>query len=250
MLTLSSDWGILKVSGIQAKVFLQGQVTCHLEEITALQGSLGAHCNPQGRVISLFNLFLFQDAYYLLMSRDMVMLTLNALKKYAVFYQVALTDVSDTFTALGSQGIATIPLWPQLADSEVWKCQNICKGIPAIYPATSGKFLPHELNLHELRAIHFDKGCYTGQEIIARMHYRGKLKNHLYQASVSYSTSIQPGALLYTRANQVSGTVVDACQDAENHYRLLLVTDEANAKNQHLFLESLDSHDPVGLTIL
>src|SRR5690606_29050247 len=59
---------------------------------------------------------------------------------------------------------------------DYWHSLDICSLIPTLYPETSELYLPHELNLPELNAVHFNKGCYTGQEVIARMHYRGKLK--------------------------------------------------------------------------
>src|SRR3990167_1134226 len=96
-----STYGLLKVSGIDAKKLLQGQLTCHMDEITETEYRLAAHCNPQGRVISLFYVFMQQNAYYLLMPISMLDIALNALKKYAVFYKVELTNVSEHFTAIG-----------------------------------------------------------------------------------------------------------------------------------------------------
>jgi hypothetical protein len=211
--------GLLKISGTDAKKFLQGQLTCNMEDVTS-QGHLAAHCNPQGRIISLFHIFLHQNNYYLLMPVNMVPIAIAALKKYAVFYKV---------------GLESIPL------SELPFPALDTTGIPAIYPETSGKFLPHELNLHQLNAISFDKGCYTGQEIIARMHYRGKLKKHLYQAIVNTSAAPLPGTEVYylsDQSKQPGGTIVDsAFVTLENHCTILLVCDEENAKNDHLFLE-------------
>src|SRR5690606_8509417 len=56
-----------------------------------------------------------------------------------------------------------------------WEQLDIQAGIPTIYPATVDALLPHHVNLTQLQAISFDKGCYLGQEIIARMHYKGKI---------------------------------------------------------------------------
>ena len=167
---MSTKDGLLKVAGPDAKKLLQGQLTCNLDDVSSTNSTLGAHCNPQGRVISLFRLFMHQNAYYLYMPKSLVATALAALKKYAVFYKVELTDASEEIKTLQTR------LEPYA---------DIAKGIPAIYPATSGKFLPHDLNLPNLHAVSFDKGCYTGQEIIARMHYRGTPKNHLYYAEIA-----------------------------------------------------------------
>jgi folate-binding Fe-S cluster repair protein YgfZ len=87
--------GHLCISGPDAKKFLQGQLTCNLDEITPTNSTLGAHCNPQGRVISLFRLFIFLDNYYLQMPREMIPIAQKALQKYAVFFKVKLSDASD-----------------------------------------------------------------------------------------------------------------------------------------------------------
>src|SRR5262245_46376236 len=101
MLYSLSDLGLIKIQGIDAKKFLQGQLTCDVESITSSTNCMGAHCNPQGRVISLFYLFIFQEFYYLLMQRSMVPIAIQALKKYAVFYKIELMDVSLKTSAVG-----------------------------------------------------------------------------------------------------------------------------------------------------
>src|SRR5690349_5689035 len=151
---MPSQHGLVKISGSDAKKLLQGQLTCNVDDVTTTNSCLGAHCNPQGRIMSLFRLFLYHDAYYLYLSKRLVPVALSALKKYAAFYKVELTDASDELGHIQS----TIPLEPYA---------DLQKGIAALYPETSGKFLPHDLNLPELQAVSFTKGCFTGQEIIA-----------------------------------------------------------------------------------
>lgn len=207
-------FGLLKVSGPDAQKFLQGQVTCNVEEVTPTQSRLGAHCNPQGRVLFLFRLFLFQDAYYLLMPLDMLALALSYLRKYAVFYKLSLSVSEED-----------LPELTALAAAE-WQYFDLSLGRPQIYPETSGKFLPHDLNLHQLEGISWEKGCYTGQEIIARMHYRGKLKNHLYRARIQTSTPPRPGAELKGSQNSL---IVDCREESPEVYQLLVVASENEA---------------------
>lgn len=254
-----SHLGILKVQGKDAKKFLQGQLTCDVEK----PASMGAHCTPQGRVVSLFYLFSIEDAYYLLMQKNMISIAMAALKKYAVFFKTELSDASAEMFVLGaSQNLApeftfSIPLsptssrhfligkeqnraqvWAELnklssaIEAEQWHLQNIEEEIPAIYPQTSGKFLPHELNLDKLNAIHFDKGCYTGQEIIARMHYKGKLKTRLRKAIITSPTPLEVGLDICTQQENTSmtcGMIVDLCKEnATSHYDLLIALNESN----------------------
>lgn len=280
IINLSSS-GLLKISGPNAKKLLQGQLTCDLEEITPTQNGMGALCNPQGRVISFFAIFLYKNSYYLLMPENMIAITLSTLQKFAVFYKVTLDDVTRSLFIMGcidsdscnqldalDATFIKIPvknnrlvivgdinglqqLWNELQEQlpisspEYWKYLDICAGIPSIYPETSGKFLPHELNLPALNAVSFTKGCYTGQEIIARMHYRGKLKTHMHQAIIFNETPILPGSDIYCKEEEkilAIGTIIDSCIEQDTHhlgynsYRTLILIDDDNAKNNHLFL--------------
>lgn len=261
-----SSFGWLKITGLDAKKFLQGQLTCNLDEITNTESRLGAHCNPKGRMISLFRIFYFKENYYLQMPREMISLALNALKKYAVFFKVQLIDASDEFVCIGYMGHSLnsiIPLLPEKPDHVVasngllifnipgtlpryellgdietmselfeklitkadylsiehWKYEDLKEKIPSIYPETSEKFLPHELNLHINNGISFNKGCYTGQEIIARMHYRGQLKTQLVFSTLENSVSPERGYDLPGTHN----TIVDFCKRDNNVYAILIL---------------------------
>ena len=281
LIDLSEAYGLLKVSGLDAKKLLQGQLTCDLEKVTPLHGAFGAHCNREGRIISLFYLFFLQDHYYLLMPRSMIQIALAALKKYAVFYKAKLTEASDDLMTIGYINSLPIHLsstkeialfsfptktlhsavafryliigekeaikneWAQLKKQatispvHTWKYLNIQDGNPMIYPETSEQCLPHEINLDQLNALSFDKGCYTGQEIIARMHYRGKLKKHLYRANITCKTLPKPGtAILENKTFKVCGMLINAVLKESHDYETLISLDENHKKENHLFLNS------------
>lgn len=265
MLATLSDYGLLKISGGDRQKLLQGQLTCNIDSInTQQQCHLAAHCNPQGRIISLSHLFEYQDSYYMLMQRDMVPIAHDALKKYALFYKVSMFDASNEWLCVGSDNANErsslaityynarfIKLLPQNTSltsalnwrKSNWQALNIKDGLPTIYPQTSGKFLPHEINLHKLGAISFEKGCYTGQEIIARMHYRGKLKKHMYKARITTKINPAPGDVIYATGQSTvaeCGMIVDVCADTNTKdcYHTLIMIDVANALNDHLFLKS------------
>ncbi|OGT37509.1 MAG: hypothetical protein A3F11_02510 [Gammaproteobacteria bacterium RIFCSPHIGHO2_12_FULL_37_14] len=268
--------GILKVSGMDAKKFLQGQLTCDVNDVAISESRLAAHCNPQGRIVSLFYLAFFQEAYFLLMPSSMIELTMQALKRYAVFYKVTLADVSNHFSLMGCVNVdlsnatniirINIPsitnryvVAGELIDLQIlqnqvknvdslstndWKFLDMMAGIPAIYPETSAKFLPHEINLFQFNAISLNKGCYTGQEIIARMHYRGKLKKHLYHGQIACQHTIPvPGMDIYRQESHailVIGVIVDVCPN-DLGYDALIMLDESDVKDDCLFLEN-DPH--------
>lgn len=107
-----------------------------------------------------------------------------------------------------------------------WKKDSILSGIPSVFHKTSGLFTPHMLNLHLLDAVCFKKGCYVGQEIIARTQYLGKAKRHLYRANLEGCHTIHPGDAL-TVEGQVVGTVVESTQE-KNNSLFLAVLQEAS----------------------
>lgn len=263
------DCGLLLVSGQEASKFLQGQLTCDVENIPN-QGTLGAHCNPQGRVICLFYLYRSATNYYLLMPRKMVPIAEVALKKYAIFFRVVLTDVSEQFIYVGIQGLAShhfetmpvISLTPErhivavdriewehilpVGHASNWKLLNISQQLPSIYPETSGKFLPHELKLPELNAIHFAKGCYTGQEIIARLHYRGKIKTGLHQGIVVTAHSLLPGTEVFVNQQNertVAGHIIDSALIENGKQQILMVL--ANAYLDKQLYIAADKNDNI-----
>jgi folate-binding protein YgfZ len=217
---LLSDRGFIKVTGTAAEKFLQGQVTCDVRTVKENVSSLGAHCNVKGRILFTFHLFYFDEAYWLCLPKSQIDCAVQALKKYAVFSKVSIEDVTHSVAALGfiqdpafypkNQHLSEelphnfslrgkIPRTQLIASKEwiegyintlekarettqaAWKFIDIQSGIAEVYPETREQFTPHELNYHQLGAVSFDKGCYIGQEIVARMHYLGKLKSVLVQ---------------------------------------------------------------------
>ena len=74
-----------------------------------------------------------------------------------------------------------------------WQSADVAEGLPQVYAATSEVFVAQMLNLDLLGAIAFDKGCYTGQEVIARSHYRGRVKRRLQRWSTDTSTPLRAG---------------------------------------------------------
>jgi len=112
-----------------------------------------------------------------------------------------------------------IPLWQSLdvnaapVGKAVWDLLEIRAGIPTIYPETVESFVPQMVNLELINGVSFKKGCYTGQEIVARMHYLGKLKRRMYRVHIDSSESIIPGTPLFSptsSSGQGTGNIVVA----------------------------------------
>jgi folate-binding protein YgfZ len=100
-------------------------------------------------------------------------------------------------------------------ETNSWRCLQIEQGMARIEHATIEEFIPQMLNYDLTGHISFSKGCYTGQEVVARMHYRGKPKRRLYEASMTQYHSLPAGTPLYSADSQQSaGTLVNSALDA------------------------------------
>jgi folate-binding protein YgfZ len=279
MLITLSHLGLLQVTGPDAKKLLQGQLTCNLDEISPLACRLGAHCNPQGRILYAFRLFWYQDSYYLQMPLEVLPGALQALNKYAIFFKAKILDATDKLIRLAATAeelaphfnplpvapdavltadnllIARLPgdMFEILGDPAAiaalglqatadnahnrWKLSNILAGIPTIYAATAGKLLPHEINYPAINGVSFNKGCYTGQEIIARMHYRGQIKKHMHRAQVNTQHLPAAGLDVYLDGPDFGGTIIDSCQDENGYCQLLVLANISDVQSRKLYLD-------------
>ena len=258
--------GVMSARGADPAKFLQGQVTCDVEKVTPEISSLGARCNPKGRMQSSFRLIKSADDEYLLqMNRELIAGQVQELSKYAVFFKTKLTDASEDWICLGlwgpnsqqalqgadldvparsnevthSQGTLVVRLaedafeiWlptaealtaldklalhATLAATDEWKVRQIRAGIGEVTASTYESFIPQMLNLQQLGGISFRKGCYTGQEIVARMQYLGKLKRRMYRLLLAGEAPPPPGTPVVDRdTGKLVGEVVVAARS--NH---------------------------------
>ena len=142
----------------------------------------------------------------------------------------------DAVTALALPGLRVlviaesaqaVEVWDRLAHrctvtaEEVWEARAIAAGIPTVTAATQDHFTPHMLNLDLIGAVSFDKGCYTGQEIVARTQYLGQVKRRL--ARFAAASSAKPGEAIHAET-AIAGTVVNAARAATDRFELLAVT--------------------------
>lgn len=114
----------------------------------------------------------------------------------------------------------------------IWDWFDIRAGIPVVLPQTVEAFVPQMANLDLVGGISLTKGCYPGQEIVARMHYLGRLKQRMYRAHAGGTTAPQPGDSIYAPSlrGQSAGTVVIAHPSPEDGYELLAVIHIAAAE--------------------
>jgi tRNA-modifying protein YgfZ len=140
-------------------------------------------------------------------------------------------------------------LWDELKQRGVhpvgdgtWTWFDIMAGIPTVLPQTSDAFVPQMANLDLIDAVSFAKGCYTGQEIVARVHYRGRLKQRMYRAHGLSSDIPAPGDSVFSpdMPGQSTGTVVSAAESPEEGYDLLAVVHCESAAQRELHLHRPD----------
>jgi folate-binding protein YgfZ len=156
---------------------------------------------------------------------------------------IRLPGAGDRFELMGpSETLQTI--WQNIdssavrTDEDYWALQEIRAGIPTLFPQTTEAFVPQMMNLHVIDGISFTKGCYTGQEVVARMKYLGKLKRRMYLAHVTTEQPPQPGDELFatgSTSGQGTGKVVDA-RAADGGFDLLAVIETASVENGEVSL--------------
>lgn len=162
-----SPYAMIAVRGSDAQDFLQGQLSNDVKLAGDDPPQLAAWCNPKGRVICLLRVLPIDDGYGLVLPTE---LAPDIVRRLTLF----------RFRSKVQFDVQTVPagLGFDISQSGLhdWLMLQIHSGMPEIWLAQSEKFTPHMLNLDLLNAINFDKGCYTGQEIVARTHYRGNSK--------------------------------------------------------------------------
>ncbi len=124
-----------------------------------------------------------------------------------------------------------------------WENLDIQAGIPTIYPQTSEAFVPQMTNMQFINGVNFKKGCYSGQEVVARMQYLGKLKRRMYRVRVETSETVKPGDKLFregSSSGQGTGTIVSAQPDPDGFHYALAVIDINDAESGALQLHDAD----------
>lgn len=207
---------IISLTGADRASYLQSQITCDVTELKAGDASLGGHCDSKGRLWASFWLANLGEQLLLLMNQSLVERQLPELKKFAIFAKTDIEDVSQNWQVFGLagegvsywlseqldgnnlwQGGVVIPVAAEhallilpkevtppelpLGEEPTWTGLMIHAGVPELSAEHQGEYIPQMLNLQALDgAISFTKGCYMGQETVARTKYRGGNKKALF----------------------------------------------------------------------
>ncbi len=242
---------VIKLEGEDAVKYLNGQVTCDVTKLAIGDSMLGAHCTPKGKVLTIFRLFRTESELLLVYKKELVTKQLADLKKYAVFSKVNIADVSENYRVLGLAGqntesvnhvfesfktqlIATVrvnpnrimmlvdsqtPIEPDFnPESERWFGFDILDGIPNLNAYIQDEFIPQAFNLDAINGISFTKGCYTGQETVARAKYRGTNNRSMYvlEGKATKQVTVHDSLEKQIGDNwRSSGSIVDVYQNGE-----------------------------------
>ncbi len=200
---LLDDYTTLRFRGPDAGKFLQGQLSNDLDRLQpAAIMRAGLH-NPQGRTLALLWLAKSSEGDILaLLPQELAGAVTTQLRRYLLRARLTITDESAQHQVCGhwQPGLVELPTgWWRLDAARAitlrspattaapsramtraqWRALDIAAGAPQVYRATAGQFVAQMLNLDCIDAVSFTKGCYTGQEVIARAHYRGRVKRRM-----------------------------------------------------------------------
>lgn len=215
----------LFIEGSDAIAFAQAQFSGNAAKLDSGQWQFSAWLDAQGRVLALFHLVRLADERLLLLLRggDADVMA-AALRRYVFRSKVKLDASASTRLSNGPAlplyeaamdehvvmlGCATHSLrlamhasFEATPDDRAWRLPQLHAGWPWLPDPLLGKLLPPALSLERLQAVTFDKGCYPGQEIVARLHYRGGHKWHLHR--VVLSQPLVAGSTLYANDHEVA----------------------------------------------
>ena len=155
--------------------------------------------------------------------------------------------ISGTRWQINTSAPQAAALWPEFSrhaqpvGSACWDWLNIRSGIPAILPQTQEQFVAQMVNLELIGGVNFKKGCYPGQEIVARMQYLGKLKRRMYMAHLDSIDAPQAGEELFSTdmEGQASGMIVNAAPAPGGGYDVLASVQSSSHNTQSVHWKSL-----------
>ena len=271
--------GFIKLSGPDSEKFLQGQVTCDLTQLDTQSSLNGAHLTPKGRIIFLFSITRdSQGALLLETNPSVIELAMASFKKYSVFFKTEITEVTDQFVSVLVSGPNADTIinkidadTSRLIDIDTYSlsiraertqaCLSKVSGelIPAgqgysdllrirsgtadVTAESSDSFIVQMINLDAQNYISFKKGCYTGQEIVARAHYRGTVKRRMYILNLATSTLPAIGEGLINSDGKVIGNVANVALASDKTIEILAILAIKSADSTQVKFADLDFID-------
>ncbi|MGH8671165.1 MAG: YgfZ/GcvT domain-containing protein [Burkholderiales bacterium] len=284
-----SHYGLLQITGSDARSFLQSQLSNDVQPIKPDAVQLNGYCSAQGRMLANFRIWAHADAIIMQTYRELLPAIHKRLGMFVLRAKVKISDLSNEWIPFGISApnllefvqllgvelptvgqsctieggklmrvsarrcqIVAAPqraifIWDEFKALAApcggwrWEWHDIRDGIPNLTLATQELFVPQMLNFELIGGVSFTKGCYPGQEIVARTQYLGKLKRRMYLAHLRCAEHPQPGDALFSAdlPDQSTGTVVNAQDSPQGGYDVLAVAQIASAQNTTLRWKNL-----------
>ena len=250
---------LIKVTGDDATTFLQSQFSNDISLIEPNQIQINAYCQHQGKILALLWIFIKNENYYLSFPNDLNELVLSKLNMFKLLSKVTFEDFSSKINQYGlidENYEGSFKLHSNLSlfttqdthetnySMNFWEKSCIDNNLPEINSSTSEQFIPQALNLdvNDL-GVSFTKGCYPGQEVVARMHYLGKSKRRLFRFLSKFEANV--GDSLHVKESislKSSGIVLRVAKIDDGFH--ILGTFEIKHVSSHVYLNG-DSNKPL-----
>ena len=212
---------ILKISGNDAESFLQSQLSNDIGKLNNSSVQLSAYCQHQGKILSLFWVIRLTEGFYLSFPADLLDSIQSRLKMFVIMADVIIEDVSMRFAQIGvleekysssfrinekmsliiieNTDLSSFDIGP----NGLWDMACVDCYLPDVFLSTTEKFVPQMLNLDiNEKGVSFSKGCYPGQEVVARLHYLGSAKRRLF--AFKSDEEMQVGDSLYCQTSKAA----------------------------------------------
>lgn len=256
----------LHFSGADAGDFLHNQLSADILALATGESTFACYCEPKGRVLALMLVSRQEDDYLVILSTELAESICKRLRMYVMRSKVVI-EVQNELAVVGLESddeqnaydgqFAQVKVpninntllitseSTSLADNAVltnqWKLAELRAGIVWLGQQTSGQFLPQMLGYDQMGAVNFRKGCYPGQEIVARTHYLGKVKRHprlLYAKAMNCPAPLEK-LDIYSGDQTYSAVVTDCVRDEDGGAGLFVVT----RMDPDLVAEKIKYHD-------
>ena len=221
---------LLKITGGEVQGFLQGQFSNDIDALEEGVIQLNAYCQHQGKIMALIWVMKRDDEYYLSFPKDLSAEIVKKLTMFKMMSDVTIKDITNELLQFGvidevvdgvfvlntNQSIVLMDsdYGFELSDISVWEQSCIANEVPEVELATVEKFVPQLLNLDiDEMGVNFSKGCYPGQEVVARLHYLGKSKRRMRQFECESEVNVGDELLVAgSKSAKASGIVVRRVQ--------------------------------------
>ena len=221
---------LLKITGGEVQGFLQGQFSNDIDALEEGVIQLNAYCQHQGKIMALIWVMKRDDEYYLSFPKGLSAEIVKKLTMFKMMSDVTIKDITNELLQFGvidevvdgvfvlntNQSIVLMDsdYGFELSDISVWEQSCIANEVPEVELATVEKFVPQLLNLDiDEMGVNFSKGCYPGQEVVARLHYLGKSKRRMRQFECEGEVNVGNELLVAgSKSAKASGIVVRRVQ--------------------------------------